>query len=126
MFRFLPILMLALLAACGAAIPSQPAPAGRDFPAQIDSVSVEVAESFPVQVFAHIQGTLGDGCTSLGAITQQREGNTIEVSVNAHHSGAEVCTMMAKFIDERVQLDGTFPAGEYTVRVNGVETTFTV
>lgn|SRR5690606_1130300 len=127
MFRLIPILLLALLAACGVSQPAQPAPAaGHSFPAQIESVSVEVAESFPVQVFVRMQGTLGDGCTSLGEITQRREGNTIEVSVIANHSGAEVCTMIAQLIDERVQLEGEFPAGEYIVRVNGVEERFTV
>lgn len=127
MFRLIPILLLALLAACGVSQPAQPAPAaGHSFPAQIESVSVEVAESFPVQVFVRMQGTLGDGCTSLGEITQRREGNTIEVSVPAIHSGAEVCTMQLQLINERLPLEGPFEPGDYTLIVNGVETSFSV
>jgi len=129
MLRLIAILFVALLAACGTAqpaAPAQPAQPARSFPAQIDTVTVEIAESLPVQVFARLEGYLGDGCTSLGAITQSREGNLIEVSVLANHSGAEACTMIAQVIDERVQLEGEFPAGTYTVRVNGVEQTFQI
>lgn len=114
------LLAAALLAACG------PQPARRVQPARVTDVMVEVRESSPVQVVAHIQGELGDGCTSLGTITQSRDGNVIEVSVPAVHSGAEVCTMILQLVDERVQLDGPFPPGDYTVRVNGVEHQFSI
>lgn len=123
MFRLIPLLLIALLAAC-AAQPAQPA--GRSFPAQISGVEVEIAESLPVQVFARIQGDIGDGCHSLGAITQSRQGNAIDVTVTINHSGAEMCTMQMQMLDQRVQLEGDFPAGEYVVRVNGVEQAFTV
>lgn len=123
MLRLLTILLAATLAACGA----QPAQrAQRVEPATITTVEVEIRESHPVQVVAHIQGELGNGCMSLGAITQRREGQVIEVSVPAIHSGAEICTMQLQLIDERVELEGPFAPGDYTVMVNGVETTFSV
>lgn len=117
------VLAIMALAACG----GQPAaPAPRTEPAQIDSVEVVVRESFPVQVAAHITGSLGNGCLSLGEITQRRDGNMIEVSVPANHSGAEACTMQLQLIDEMVELQGRFEPGDYTVSVNGVNATFSV
>jgi hypothetical protein len=124
MLRLLTILIAAAaLAACGA----QPtAPAQQVSPAPISSVEVELRESSPVQVVANIKGELGDGCMSLGEITQRREGNLIEISVPAVHSGAEVCTMQLQLIDESIQLEGPFAPGDYTLSVNGVETQFSV
>jgi hypothetical protein len=124
MFRLIALFLTALaLAACGA----QPAqPGTTTSPANVTGVEVSVRESLPVQVEAHITGQLGDGCMSLGPITQTRSGNLIEVSVPAIRTQAEICTMVMQLIDERVTLEGEFAPGEYTVRVNGVETSFTV
>jgi hypothetical protein len=124
MLRLLALLFaLIALAACGG---QGPASSPNTQPAQITTVNVELLESSPVQVVAHIQGELGNGCMSLGSITQRRDGNVVEVTVPAIHSGAEACTMQMQLIDQRVQLDGPFAPGDYTVRVNGVEATFSV
>lgn len=126
MLRLLSLLLaLGLLAACGA----QPTPQGgpaRSEPAQIDTVTVHTRESNPVQVVAQIQGQLGNGCMSLGQITQRREGNLVEVTVLANHSGAEVCTMQLQLIDQELELEGPFAPGDYLLRVNGVEQPFSV
>jgi hypothetical protein len=92
----------------------------------IDRVDLVVMESNPPRVQAHIVGYLGDGCTTLAGITQQRDGNTITITVKAVHSGAEVCTAIAPVIDQRVMLEGTFTPGEYTVIVNGVAHPLTI
>lgn len=92
----------------------------------IDRVDLVVMESNPPRVQAHIVGYLGDGCTTLAGITQQRDGNTITLTVKAIHSGAEVCTAIAPVIDQRVMLEGTFTPGEYTVIVNGVAYPLTI
>jgi hypothetical protein len=128
------LLALAALAACGAGAPAlgpaQPAgptqPGPFSEPATIEMVEVELRESDPVQVVAHIEGYMANGCYSLGEISQRRDGNQIEVTVLADHSGAEVCTMQLQPIDERVLLEGDFAPGEYTLRVNEVETRFRV
>lgn len=125
MLRLITLLLaLFALAACGAqpAQPIQP----RTEPVVVEDVQVEILESDPVQVVAVIKGGLGNGCLSLGEITQRREGNTIEVTLLANHSGAEACTMIYQIVDERVRLDGSFAPGEYTLIVNGVERTFSV
>ena len=114
-----------MLSACGATTPT----GGNEQPAdlmQIDSVDVQVAESAPVQVTAHIQGTLVDGCTSLSNVAQERTDNTINIVLTAEHSGDEACIMVAPMIDESIVLDGDFPPGEYTIRVGELEQTFTV
>ncbi len=92
----------------------------------VDTVEVTVAESMPVQVFVNVKGYMGDGCTSLGEIKQERTGNTINVTINANHSGSDVCAAMAPQLDERILLQGEFAAGEYVVNVNGVEHKFNI
>ncbi|MCG8349918.1 MAG: hypothetical protein MI924_19305 [Chloroflexales bacterium] len=123
MWKYLLIALIALLSACSNAGANTPPPQGT---LTIDTIKVDIAESEPVQVFVHVQGYLGDGCTSLGAIEQQRNDNVVEVTIQARHSGAEVCTMIAPVVDERIQLEGDFPPGGYIVRVNGVEQIFTI
>jgi hypothetical protein len=124
------LLTLFALAACGAQ-PAQPQPANpeprpRVQPAEVTGVEVEIRESLPVQVVAVIDGGLGNGCMSLGEITQFRDGNTITVEINANHSGAEACTMIYQTFSERVQLEGEFAPGDYTLIVNGVEKEFAI
>ncbi|NJM08900.1 hypothetical protein HC891_25940 [Candidatus Gracilibacteria bacterium] len=112
-----------LLSACGQTSGLK-SPQSR--PLQIDDVGVEIAESYPVQVFAIIKATLPDGCSSKGVITQSREGNTITIAAQMNHSGDDVCTMIVSFVDERIALEGDFPPGEYLLKVNDVETKFTI
>jgi hypothetical protein len=121
MLKWLILIAIVLLSACGSA-------AGTPSTGlvQIDQVDVRIAESFPPQVFVQFQGTLGDGCTSLGEISQRRDGNSIEVTVATNHSGAEVCTAIAQLIDQTISLDGDFPPGAYSVRVNGVVKQFQI
>jgi hypothetical protein len=121
MWRWLIVLSALLLSACGTATGA--GPSGR---VQIDRLDVQIAESFPPQIFVRIQGVLGDGCTTLGEISQRRQGNTIDVTVATKHSGAEVCTMIAQLVDQTIRLEGDFPPGDYIVRVNGVEQQFRV
>jgi hypothetical protein len=116
-------LFVFLFSACGASS-VQPTPQSR--PLQIDDVSVEIAESYPVQVFAVIKATLPDGCSSKGAITQSRDGNTITINAEMNHSGAEVCTMIVSFVDERIALEGEFPPGDYVLKVNNLDTRFSI
>lgn len=92
---------------------------------QVESVEPRVAESYPVQVFVNVKGTLQDGCTSLGTTTQQRQGSTITVTITTNRTQAEACTLIAQLVDENIRLEGEFPSGTYTVVVNGVQATFT-
>lgn len=122
MFRVIAAILLAVaLTACAASAP-QP----RTVPVQIDTVTATILESSPVRLQVRLQGYLGDGCTSLGEIAQERDGNTVSITVTGVHSGAEVCTTIAQILDETLTFDGPFAPGEVVVQVNGVETRVTV
>jgi hypothetical protein len=127
-----------LLAACAPATFTSPLPAApvspiqppvRDItiePIQIEQVEVRIAESFPVQVFAHVRGIVGDGCSSVLPVEQKREGNTITLTINRQRPTDAICTQIAKIYEETIRLEGDFPVGEYTLKVNSVTQTFTV
>jgi hypothetical protein len=140
--RLLVLTLSVLLAACAPAtfnsplpIPASPLPVSpiqppaRDVtiePIQIDQVEVRIAESFPVQVFAHVTGVIGDGCSSVMPVEQKREGTTVVLTINRQRPTDAVCTQIAKLYDENIRLGGDFPAGEYTLKVNRITQTFTV
>jgi inhibitor of cysteine peptidase len=95
--------------------------------AQIDTVELLILESFPVQVNAHVVGWLGDGCTTMGAITQERDGNTFTVVIPTERPADAICTQQLVGFEETIPLDvHGLPAGTYTVDVNGVTETFTL
>lgn len=135
--RLLLLTLSILLAACAPAASVSPLPApaspvqppARDMliePIQVDQVEVRIAESFPVQVFAHVTGVIGDGCSSVLPAEQKREGNTITLTINRQRPADAICTQIAKLYEENIRLTGDFPAGEYVLKVNAVTQTFTV
>jgi hypothetical protein len=87
-------------------------------PILIDSVTVRIAESLPVQVFAHVTGIVGDGCSTLLPLEQSREGNLIAIAILRQRPKNAICTQIAKLFDQDIRLQGSFPAGRYTLRVN--------
>ena len=99
---------------------------GREFLIQVNTVDVQVRESFPVQAAINVDGVIGDGCTRLDRIEQSRSGNTVSVRLIGFHTGDPICTMLAQVYRDNVGLQGTFDPGEYTVDVNGVVRSFRV
>jgi hypothetical protein len=97
-----------------------------EFPIQVSSVDVQVRGSAPAQVGVAIEGTIGDGCTRLERIEQERAGNAVSVRIVGQHSGEPICTMIAQLYRDNVGLDGTFEPGSYTLDVNGVVREFVV
>jgi hypothetical protein len=103
-------------------------PAGPDVliePIQIDLVEVRVLESAPPRATAHIQGLIGDGCSSLHSVQQERSGDTVTVTILRRRLAADACIQIAILYDEDIPLSGEYPPGRYVLRVNGVERTFT-
>jgi len=95
-------------------------------PIQVDTVDVRVAESFPVQVYAHVTGFIGDGCAELLPTSQSREGTTVTLEIRRRRAVGVFCTQIAKLYDESTRLTGEFPAGRYELRVNGKSYPFEV
>jgi hypothetical protein len=125
MLRILTLLAVLLLSAC-TIVDNTPRPAQPPGVLLIERIEVEVRESDPVQVVAVVQGWLGDGCTTIGPITQERDGAVIQVTLGAVHSGAEVCTAIAPAVNEQIVLEGDFPPGEYLLEIQGEQISFSV
>ena len=106
---------------CGA---SPTAPDVVTEPIQIDRVDVLILESSPPQVTARVEGVLGDGCATLHSVAQQRSGNTVTVTILRERPRDAICTQIAKLYDDVIRLEGQFPPGDYLLRVNSVEKTF--
>lgn len=93
---------------------------------QIDRVEVGVTGARRSRAAVRVRGFLLDGCTSLGSISQRREGNTVIVTIATAHTGARNCAAVAQLVDETIPLEGDFQPGEYVVHVNGVERRFQI
>jgi hypothetical protein len=87
---------------------------------RVTSVRVFIKDSRPQ---AFVQGELGDGCTSLASVGQQRANNTIDISLTSVRQG-EVCTMIMQYVNQWVALNAPLNPGDYTVRANGVAVQF--
>jgi hypothetical protein len=72
---------------------------------------------------AYVEAPLGDGCTNLDPVIQQRSQHTITVTMTATRQGSP-CTMIFKSVSDWVPLAGTFDAGLYTLHVNRVTAEF--
>jgi hypothetical protein len=92
---------------------------------QIESVDVQLAESFPVQVFVEISGYLPDPCWEPQVPVVQQDGDRFEIEIMAERDPDEVCPQVIEDYSETVAL-GSMDPGAYVVIVNGVEQSFEV
>ena len=94
-------------------------------PAPIHEVQVNIAESFPPQVFVYIKGKLADGCTTFHELTVERSNNTINIRVTTQRPKGIVCAQVHSFFEKNIGLGSDFTSGEtYIVNVNGKTTSF--
>jgi hypothetical protein len=110
------------LAACG---PSNAA--SNDLvidPIQIERVEVLVQAGDPPQVSAHVRGVIGDGCSSLHSVEQERSGSTVVLTILRQRTANAICIQIARLYDDTIRLEGTFTPGTHVLRVNGTETPF--
>jgi hypothetical protein len=130
--RVLVMGLAAALSGCGAgtssAGPDAAAGTGPTAPSQLSERRKVVVTSARVYMkggrpHAYVEGELGDGCTALERVTQQRSGNAITVTFTSLRQG-EVCTQIMQLLNAWVALDGPFAPGEYTVRANDVTARF--
>jgi len=87
--------------------------------APIEEVRVNIAESFPVQIFLYIRGGLADACTTLHEVKTERNGNVIDIQVTTQRPRDAICAQVYSTFEENVALGSEFTPGEtYTVNVN--------
>ena len=92
----------------------------------ITAVEVLIREIHPIQVAVLVSGTLSDGCTVFHEATQVRTGTTIEVTITTIRGNETLCPDMIQDFTQTITLEGDFPPGDYTVRVNGIEQRFKI
>lgn len=77
------------------------------------------AESFPVQYFLLLKGSLPTPCHELRVVVHEPDaGNKINVDVYSVTDPDKMCVEVIQPFERNIPL-GSFPAGHYTVRVNG-------
>lgn len=95
-------------------------------PMQIEEVTVTVADARPPQVNARVRGIIPDGCSELAAIDQDREGNTITLSITVRRTSDGPCIQRIEIFERDLRLEGAFPPGRYVLRVNDVVRDFDI
>ncbi len=93
----------------------------------VDSMQINIMESFPLQVSVTIQGNLPDGCTYLvDKKATKTDETTFEVHIFTERDPLALCTQALVPFEETFQLDvAGLPAGTYTVKVYDLIDTFT-
>jgi hypothetical protein len=87
--------------------------------APIEEVRVNIAESFPVQIFVYIRGGLADACTTLHEVKTERSGNALNIQVTTQRPRDAFCAQVYSTFEENVALGSDFTPGEtYIVYVN--------
>ncbi len=84
----------------------------------IQDVELIALESQPPQVQLHVKGEHPDGCDYPAQVTQQRDGNTITVEIYREVPFDVMCPMILLSYEDTIKLDGTFPPGNYTFKIN--------
>lgn len=94
--------------------------------ADVQSVEIQILESFPVQANAIARGQLPDaGCTTIAGVSQTRTGNTFTVTLTTKIDPQALCSQVITPFEYVIPLDvsSLLPA-IYIVNVNGVEASF--
>ncbi len=124
------LVLALLLAGCAGATPT-PDLSALSLPtpipvlAQVEAVTINLLESFPVQVQAVASGRLPDGCTVLDAPVIEQQQNTFYITLTTHRDETLACTeALAPFEQSIALVVLGLPAGLYAVNVNGVTARF--
>ena len=109
---------------CSSAVAPNPLPELVIMPIHINRVDVQILESVPPRASAHVEGVIGDGCAELNSESQARFGNTVTITILSQRPRKGICPQIAKLYRKDIPLEGTFPPGDWLLRVNGVDYTF--
>ena len=94
--------------------------------ADVQSVEIQILESFPVQANAIARGQFPDaGCTTIAGVNQSRSGNTFTVTLTTKVDPNAMCSQVITPFEYVIPLDvsSLLPA-QYIVNVNGVQASF--
>ena len=95
--------------------------------APVEQVRVEVVSRDPLQVNAIVIGYLPDGCTELGEVHQERDGDTLLVKLMTKRPADVACITVIVPFEAVIPLEVEgLSAGTYTVQVNEVSVPLTV
>lgn len=94
--------------------------------ADVQSVEIQILESYPLQVNAIARGFLSDsGCTTISGVSQSRTGNIFTITVTTKINPQALCAQALTPFEQVISLEvGSLLPGTYIVRVNGVEASF--
>ena len=95
--------------------------------APIDSIELQIAESFPLQYFLNVVSGLPDGCHSFGGYTLTRDSQRVLIKVfNLRPSNANLmCIQVYGTVETTIPLGSDFDLSEtYTIDVNGKTISF--
>ncbi|WP_428356710.1 hypothetical protein [Methyloprofundus sp.] len=94
--------------------------------AHIETIDIQILESFPVQVNVVAKGFFSNGCQSIANIYSDKVADIFNITITTKSVG-EVCTAALVPFEEIVPLEvNGLKAGSYHVDVNGVTGTFTL
>jgi uncharacterized protein YraI len=94
--------------------------------ATVESLEVQLLESFPVQGNAILRGYFPDGCTVIDSYDQVMAGPTIRLRLTTRRT-AEMCAQVITPFEQIIPLNVLgLPAGDYDVRVNDLVAPFTL
>ena len=88
----------------------------------IDGFDIVMVQSVPVQITVVVRGSLADGCTQVGDITQifDPSQKVFYIVINAERPREAICTDALVPFERAVPLDMLGkPRGTYTIDVNG-------
>ena len=93
----------------------------------LNSMEINLMESFPVQVSVTLAGDLPDGCTTIQSIESSLEDQVFTIIFRTHRPAGQMCTEALVPFEETVSLEVYgLPAGEYTVVAGDLMDTFTL
>jgi uncharacterized protein YgiM (DUF1202 family) len=106
--------------------PNLTAPTELSGTADVQTVEIQILESYPLQVNAIARGFLPDaGCTTISNVNQTRSGNTFIVTITTQNNPQAMCAFTLTPFEQVIPLEvGSLLPGTYIVRVNSVEVSF--
>ena len=81
-------------------------------------VDVHVGDARPARVSLEVEGEHPDGCDFPVLVDQTRAGNRINVEIYREVPADVICPMILRPYKGRIQLDGRFDKGSYSIAVN--------